>query len=164
MTLFKSKQTEPDPASAALDYLLRERVSAQWMAFLQALSAELLSQLAPEEFHALLRSVGLRMAHAAPLAQVEDSITGLEHEINRTLAAMRWGQAKLTDDGAVLRILLHFNPLPPGLGVDPAVAAGALEGLFQGWFQAAGADPSLVLTLASASTDGSMLEFSYGPQ
>lgn len=162
MTLFKSKQTEPDAATSGLDYLLRERVSAQWAGFLQALSGELMSQLSPEELHALLRSVGLRMAHAAPLAAAEDSVPGLEREINHALSAMRWGQVALSDDGAALRVALHFSPLPIALGVDPGVAAGAIEGLLQGWFQAAGADPALSMALVSASSDGSTMEFAFG--
>lgn len=125
-------------------YLLRERVSVQWQAFLSALSDEMQSQLNPDEYRELLRSIGVRMGQQLPLGTT-DTLEGLEQDINACLGDMRWGLARFSDSGATLVIDHVWSPLGAALHVDNGVAAGLLEGLYEAWFRAAGADASLTV-------------------
>ncbi len=161
MTLFKSKQNDTADTSAGVDFLLRERISAQWSVFLLALSAEMQNQLAAEEYRELLRSIGLRMAELLPIGPRE-TVEELEAAINQRLKDMQWGYASLVDSGSLLHIHHHFSPLECALGVNAEVAGGLLEGVYEYWFRAAGADEGLSVKQVPGSLAPTVLEYQFG--
>jgi Cellulose synthase subunit D len=142
MALFSNQRPVAPSATSELDYLLRERVSIQWAGFLQAFSAEMQTQLAPEEYRTLLKSMGKRLAAATELSPSE-TVQEFESVINAYLVSVRWGYVRLDDSGAMLTIHHYFDPLSTALGEQATVSSGFLEGLFEQWFHAAGAESAL---------------------
>ncbi len=161
MTLFKSKPNDSIRSSGELEYLLRERISTQWAAFLQALSAEMQSQLTQQEYRQLLHSIGQRMAESLPIGP-RDTIEELESAINQRFAGMQWGHVKLIDSGASLNIEHHFSPLSVALGLDAETAGGLLEGVYEHWFRAAGAEADLGIKQISGMSTESVLQYQFG--
>ena len=161
MALFQSKQmANPDPA-AELEFLLHERVSVQWLGFLQAFSAEMQSQLTSEEYRDFLRSMGKRFGDLTPVG-THDTIEELESALNAQWAALRWGHVKLTESGTQLNIEHHFNPLTQALGGDVQVAGGFLEGAYEQWFRFAGADENLRVKQSPEASTAAVTVLQFG--
>ena len=146
---------------AEVGYLMGERLSIQWRGFLRAFSAEINSQLTPVEFKELMRSMGTRMGESITIGE-HDTVDALEAEINRHLKEIRWGYIRLSDAGNQLNIKHYLCPLASDLGLEPQVAAGFLEGMFEHWFHAAGAQPDLVVRQIVESSSLTALEFQLG--
>jgi hypothetical protein len=161
MTLFKSKQNDSIGSSSELGYLLRERISPQWASFLQAFSAEMQSQLTLQEYRELLGSIGQRLAESLAVGQRE-TIEELEAAINQRLEGMQWGFAKLIDSGSSLNIEHHFSPLAHALNVDAETAGGLLEGVYEYWFRAAGAEADLSVKQLPGVATEAVLYFQFG--
>ena len=161
MTLFKSKPNDSIGSSSELEYLLRERISTQWNAFLQAFSAEMQSQLTPQEYRQLLHSMGQRMAESLPIGQ-RDTIEELETAINERFKDMQWGYAKLIDSGTSLNIEHHFSPLSVALGLDTETAGGLLEGIYEHWFRALGAEAELGIKQLPDIASEFVLHYQFG--
>jgi Cellulose synthase subunit D len=161
MAFFQSKQAEHAAPAANIDYLLSERVSSQWSAFLTAFSTEIQNQLSPQEYRELLRSMGSRFGALLDIGERE-TVEGMADGINGHLKSIRWGRVRLADNGDQLLIEHHYSPLPQALGVDAELAGGFLEGMYEHWFKSAGADEALsVKQLAGAST-ASVTVFQFG--
>lgn len=161
MTLFKSKPNDSIGSSGELQYLLRERISTQWTAFLQAFSAEMQSQLTPEEYRQLLHSMGQRMAESLAIGQ-RDTVEELEAAINQRFESMQWGYAKLIDSGISLNIEHHFSPLSVALDLDNETAGGLLEGIYEHWFRTAGAEADLGIKQLPSTATESVLHYQFG--
>ena len=161
MTTIESNPIDSTDLPAALDYLVSEQVSIQWRGFLQAFSAEIKSQLTPAEFKELLRSMGKRMGESVTVGE-QPTVDALETEINRRLREIRWGYARLSDAGDQLNIKHYLCPLTSGTGLEPEVAGGFLEGMYEQWFHAAGAQPDLVVRQMTGPASATALEFQLG--
>ena len=161
MALFQSKQIASPESAADMTYLLGERVSVQWFGFLQAFSAEMNSQLSTEEYRELLRNMGQRFA-ALTAVGTKETVEELEVAINAQWSGLRWGYARLSDSGAQLSIQHHYSPLPEALGVDHAVAGGFLEGVYEHWFRAAGADDMLSVRQTVEDSTATVATFLFG--
>lgn len=161
MALFQSKQTaNPDPA-VELGFLLHERISVQWLGFLQAFSAEMQSQLTSEEYMELLRGMGKRFGDLTPIG-THETIEDLESALNAHWAALRWGRVKLTESGTQLTIEHHFNPLTHALGGDIQVAGGFLEGAYEQWFRSVGADENLQVKQSLEASTAAVTVLQFG--
>jgi hypothetical protein len=144
-----------------MDFLLRERISGQWLGFLQAMSEELQAQLEPKELRELLRGIGVRQAQALPM-EAQDTVEALEAAMNVHLQRMRWGYVELSDTGDYLQVRHKLCPLPTALGLPADVAGGVLEGLYECWFRNAGAEDGLTAVQSPAGADAAALEFKFG--
>lgn len=161
MAFFQSKQTEQASPTASVDYLLTERVSAQWLAFLTAFSTEIQNQLSAQEYRELLRSMGLRFGALLDIGERE-TVEGMSEGINAHLKAVRWGHVKLSDNGDQLLIEHHYSPLPQALGIDVDLAGGFLEGMYEHWFKAAGADAALSVKSVVGVSNATVTVFQFG--
>lgn len=136
----------------------------QWRVFVRALAEEVDSLAGGTERDDMLRGVGVRMARLAPLPQVA-TLEALEVEVNDALAALGWGEARLTLDepARMLRIVHTGLPRIGSLqaGDGPWLSA-MLEGLYDAWFaQQPGADPSLTARRRPAGTPDAV-SLAYG--
>ncbi len=161
MALFPSKQTEQGDASSEVTFLLEERISGQWVNFLSAFSAEMQSQLSADEYRELLRGMGARLSTSVDIG-TQDTVEALQASINAQLRKMRWGCCHLTDNGAQLVIEHHWSPLPVALNVDPVLASGFLEGMYEQWFHAAGAERTLTVKVKPDATNPARAVFQFG--
>jgi Cellulose synthase subunit D len=159
MTLSTSKQA--DTVEAEVNFLLRERISAQWACFLRAFSAEMQSQLSDAEYRELLRSMGTKMAEQLPIG-TNETIEALEASINTQLHSIQWGYVKLVDAGNALCIHHHLNPLSPTLDITNDISGGFLEGVYDQWLRATGADAGLSVKQILGSVSQTTLEFQFG--
>lgn len=139
-----------DEAPDLLQHLALERVSVQWAGFLGALSDELQSQLADDEYRALLVRLGSRFAQSHELPACA-SLSEVETAANRVWAGLKWGFAEFSDYGRQLQINHHACPLPAALQVDAELAGGFLEGAYGTWLAAAGAPAELELKQLQSS-------------
>ncbi len=92
------------------------------------------------ESRGLLQAIGRQMAADLPLGRCP-MLSDLEAAATRQLLALGLGWCRLREGEGALDIL-HVEAPPvsgPALSVLPAV----LEGLFEAWLHAAGADPGL---------------------
>ncbi|MCQ4161798.1 hypothetical protein NON00_17945 [Roseomonas sp. GC11] len=154
--------TQPDPA--ALTYLARRDVSAQWRGFLRALVETLDGSLDRAGRDGLLRAVGARLGAALPLAAAE-TLPVLEARMNEALAGMAWGYVSLSVDEADRSLRLTHLALPvlPVAGDDSGAWMGAvLEGLYGAWLGAQQGGAAGGATLRVVQGDTGRLVLRYG--
>ena len=127
--------TQTDPAPAALAYLARREVSAQWRGFLRALVETLDANLEKAGRDGLLRAVGEKLGASLPLGAVE-TLDGLEARMNDALATLSWGYVALSVDEAD-RSLRLTHRLAPLVATASDEAGGwiapVLQGLYATW-------------------------------
>ncbi|MFC7610128.1 cellulose biosynthesis protein BcsD [Teichococcus aestuarii] len=126
---------------AALAYLARRDVSAQWRGFLRALLETLDADLDRNTRNGLLRAVGGRLGQALPLPAAT-TLAELEARMNAALAELSWGYVSVALDEAdrSLRLSHHAAPVVGAPG-DEAGSwfATVLEGLYTaGWRRSRG--------------------------
>ncbi|WP_181378073.1 cellulose biosynthesis protein BcsD [Teichococcus aestuarii] len=123
---------------AALAYLARRDVSAQWRGFLRALLETLDANLDRNTRNGLLRAVGGRLGQALPLPAAT-TLAELEARMNAALAELSWGYVSVALDEAdrSLRLSHHAAPVvgAPGDEVGSWFAT-VLEGLYTAWLAA----------------------------
>jgi hypothetical protein len=121
-----------------LDYLLERQISPQWRGMLSALAAEFEAQIGRDELRQLMHRVGCRFAQAHPLPAC-GSTAELEDTLNAYWREMDWGYIELADEAQSLRIVHYCAPLQAfgnnALSWTPAF----LEGVYQTWLSALGA-------------------------
>lgn len=142
---------------STIDYLLERQISPQWRGMLHALASEFEAQLGHDELRQLMHRVGSRFAHAHPLPACE-STADLAQTLNRHWQHIDWGYVELVDEPGALRIVHYCAPLPAfgdaALGWTPAF----LEGVYQTWLNALGAQ-GLSLAQTSGYGENTALEF-----
>ncbi|HWL80903.1 MAG TPA: cellulose biosynthesis protein BcsD [Roseomonas sp.] len=128
--------TEAD--QAALSYLARRDVSAQWRGFVRALLETLGTHLDEASRSGLLRSIGGQMAAGMPL-QAASTLAELEARMNDALATIAWGYVSVTLDGTDRSLKLTHHAAPAigaaGDGAGGWISA-VLEGLYGAWLGA----------------------------
>jgi hypothetical protein len=139
------------------DYLLERHVSSQWRGMLTALATEFEAQIAPAELRQLMHRVGCRFAATHPLPAC-GSTADLADALNRHWQEMNWGYVALSDEPDSLRIVHHCAPLQAfgdaALNWTPAL----LEGIYQTWLSALGAQ-GLSVAQTSAYGEDAAIEF-----
>lgn len=136
------------------EHLARQQCSVQWQGFFQALAAEFVAALPPEDLRALMFRVGARFAADHPLpacATVED----LQRSMTAVWKSIGWGWVDLAQEAAQLNIHHRLSPVSAAFGPDHVQwSVGFLEGVYQSWFEQAGAGQLKVVQCAPADAWG----------
>ncbi|WP_158529620.1 cellulose biosynthesis protein BcsD [Parvibium lacunae] len=128
-----------------LGYFSKLGYSKSWSPFLMALSTEFSQQLSELELRTLMRRVGVAMAEREALPPC-DALPAVEQAINEVLEKMSWGVVSVQDLGHSLNIKHAACPLVNAMGQNSRPwVGGILEGLYQAWFKALGAQDALVV-------------------
>ncbi|SDG25430.1 cellulose biosynthesis protein BcsD [Paraburkholderia phenazinium] len=143
-----------------LDYLLQRQISPQWRGLLTALAEEFETQIGQGELRQLMYRVGCRFAAAAPLPPCS-STADLADALNACWQETEWGYVELSDEPEYLRIAHSCAPL---LGFGAAALSWTpafLEGVYQTWLSALGAE-GLSVVQASEFDEHATIEFRLG--
>ncbi|WP_233835898.1 cellulose biosynthesis protein BcsD [Paraburkholderia sp. ZP32-5] len=143
-----------------LDYLLERQISPQWRGMLSALANEFEAQIGRDELRLLMHRVGSRFAAAHPLPAC-GSTAELAQALNLYWRGMDWGYVELADEAESLRIIHYCAPLPAFGESALAWTPAFLEGVYQTWLSALGAQGLSVAQTSGFGAD-SALEFRLG--
>lgn len=120
-------------------YLLQHQCAPQWRSFLHAMGAEFRDALQRDELRELMHRIGMKFAVQHPLPACE-TLTSLQEEMAAFWRPIGWGWVSLTQDSMRLSIHHHCAPLASAFGADHGEwTHGFLQGVYQQWFDAAGA-------------------------
>lgn len=140
-------------SSSLLDHYRTQACSRQWRGFLHAMAAEFADALPEAELARLMARMGERFAVAHPLAPADD-LAVLQDACNRVWGELEWGRTQFSEQPDEVTIDHIGAPLSALLGGAAGWSGGFLEGVYRGWFQAAGMLPGLdVQPLAGATAD-----------
>jgi hypothetical protein len=143
--------------AASFEYLLDSHVSRQWRGMLAALAQEFESQIGRTELRQLMHRVGVRFAQARPLPACA-STAELADALNALWQDADWGFVELSDERDHLSIVHSCAPLAAFGDSALAWTPAFLEGAYQHWLSALGAD-GLAVTQAGDAGDESAIEF-----
>ncbi|REE24087.1 MULTISPECIES: cellulose biosynthesis protein BcsD [unclassified Paraburkholderia] len=143
-----------------LDYLLERQISPQWRGMLTALATEFEAQIGRDELRQLMHRVGSRFAAAHPLPAC-DSTAELARTLNLHWHEMDWGYVELADEPESLRIVHYCAPLQAFGGAALAWTPAFLEGVYQTWLSALGAQ-GLSVAQTSGYSEDTAIEFRLG--
>ncbi|CAH2788767.1 MAG: FIG01213672: hypothetical protein [uncultured Paraburkholderia sp.] len=146
--------------AAILDYLLERQLSPQWRGMLSALASEFEAQIGHDELRQLMHRVGSRFAAAHPLPAC-DSTADLARTLNARWQEIDWGYVELADERESLRIVHYCAPLPAFGESALAWTPAFLEGAYQTWLSALGAQGLSVVQTGQYEPD-TALEFRLG--
>lgn len=140
-----------------LNYLLERQISPQWRGLLTALAEEFEAQIGQGELRQLMYRVGCRFAAARQLPPCGSTVD-LADALNARWQEADWGYVELSDEPAHLRIAHACAPLHAfgcaALRWTPAF----LEGAYQTWLSALGAE-GLAVRQASELDENATIEF-----
>lgn len=139
--------TPPD----LLDYHRSHACAAQWRGFLRALGEEFEHALPEADLARLMARIGERFAQAQPLPGAA-SLDALEGAANTMWSTLDWGFVAFEERPDQVLIRHAASPLSAALGVRATWAAGFLEGVYRGWFRAAGMAAGLDVRIADAGS------------
>ena len=143
-----------------LDYLLDRQISPQWRGLLTALAEEFATQIGQDELRQLMYRVGCRFATAHALPQCASTVD-LADALNARWNETDWGYVELSDEPEYLCIVHSCAPLhafgAAALGWTPAF----LEGVYQTWLSALGAEGLSVVQM-NEFDENATLEFRLG--
>ena len=143
-----------------LDYLLERQISPQWRGMLSALASEFEAQIGRDELRQLMHRVGSRFALAHPLPACA-STAELAQALNLYWQEMDWGYVKLADETESLRIVHYCAPLQAFGDAALTWTPAFLEGVYQTWLSAMGAQ-GLSVAQTSAYGEDTSIEFRLG--
>jgi len=143
-----------------LDYLLERQISPQWRGMLSALATEFEAQIGRDELRQLMHRVGSRFASAHPLPAC-GSTAELAHTLNLVWHDMDWGYVELADEPESLRIVHYCSPLLAFGGTALTWTPAFLEGVYQTWLSALGAQ-GLSVAQTSGYGEDTAIEFRLG--
>lgn len=145
-----SLPTSPEIAQ----HLVQQQCASQWRGFFQALAAEFAAALPPEDLRALMARVGARFAaeHPLPACATLDELQG---HMTQVWERIDWGWVRLSQEVAHVDIQHSVSPVSAAFGPDHAQwSGGFLEGVYQVWFEQAGAGQLKVSEAAPADAWG----------
>jgi hypothetical protein len=145
-----------------LDYLLQRQISPQWRGLLTALAEEFEAQIGQGELRQLMYRVGCRFAAAHPLPPCA-STADLADALNARWQEADWGYVELVDEADYLRISHSCAPLQAFGSAALAWTPAFLEGVYQTWLSALGAE-GLSVAQASEFDEYATIEFRLGRQ
>jgi hypothetical protein len=112
----------------------------QWQSFLQLLGQEWAASQSSKALHQQMLRRGRALADLHPLPAVT-GLLPLEQAMNEVWNALQWGWVRLHDQGNALHLVHHGAPLVDAFGVGSVDwTVGLLEGVYQRWFEQAGAN------------------------
>ncbi|MFI8618443.1 cellulose biosynthesis protein BcsD [Acidovorax sp. NPDC077693] len=142
------------PSPEIAEHLATQQCAAQWRGFLQALTEEFASSLAPEDLHALMFRVGTRFAAANPLAPAA-TLDELQRGMTAVWERIDWGWVQLSQEAARLNIQHSLSPVSAAFGARHVQwSGGFLEGVYQSWMEQAGSGALRVVQVAPADAWG----------
>lgn len=143
------------PASSEItQHLVQQQCAVQWRGFFQALAAEFAAALPPEDLRALMFRVGARFAAEHPLPACA-TLDELQRGMTAVWERIDWGWVRLTQEASQLDIRHSLSPVSAAFGPSHAPwSGGFLEGVYQGWFEQAGAGQLKVVQVAPADAWG----------
>jgi hypothetical protein len=143
--------------AAIFDYLLDAQISRQWRGLLTALADEFEAQIGSAELRQLMQRVGSRFAQARPLPPCH-STAELAAALNTLWRDAEWGFVELADEREYLSIVHYCAPLPAFGESALAWTPAFLEGAYQQWLAALGAQ-GLAIRQASEFGEDAGIEF-----
>jgi hypothetical protein len=143
-----------------LSYLLERQISAQWRGLLTALAEEFEAQIGQDELRQLMYRVGCRFATAHELPACA-STADLADALNARWQEADWGYVELSDEPEYLRIAHSCAPLQAFGSAALSWTPAFLEGVYQTWLSALGAD-GLSVAQVSEFDERATLEFRLG--
>lgn len=149
--------------AAPFDYLLDRHISRQWRGLLSALADEFEAQIGGAELRQLMHRVGSRFADASPLPPCA-STAELADALNARWQEADWGFVELSDERDHLRIVHYCAPLRAFGQSALAWTPAFLEGAYQHWLAALGANGLAVRQYGQVNAsgefdDGAAIEF-----
>lgn len=143
------------PASPEItQHLVQQQCAVQWRGFFQALAAEFAAALPPEDLRALMFRVGTRFAAEHPLPACA-TLDDLQRSMTAVWERIDWGWVRLTQESAQLDICHSLSPVSAAFGPSHVLwSGGFLEGVYQSWFEQAGAGQLKVAQVAPADAWG----------
>ena len=140
------------PIDAA--YAQRLQCRRQWRGFLAALSQEFAQALPAQDLSLLMARVGTRFAVEHPLI-ASDTVDALQSAMNQVWDGMDWGLVEIVPSAGGMEVHHRFSPLAAAFGPTEADwAVGFLLGVYQQWFDAAGAGGMKVQAVAPLDSLG----------
>ena len=134
-----------DVEQGSLSYFLSRPADGRWGGVLRALAEELAAQMSASEIRAFFAILGRRWARSMPLDK-SDNLKDLEAAANKALSSADWGWVRVRDLGSSVEFQHSCAPLRSAFGADAMEwASGLLEGLYEEWLRAQGAERNLVL-------------------
>ncbi|MDR5838472.1 cellulose biosynthesis protein BcsD [Caballeronia sp. LZ034LL] len=143
--------------AAIFEHLLDSHTSRQWRGLLSALADEFEAQIGRTELRQLMHRVGSRFADARPLPSC-NSTAELAEALNVQWRDTDWGFVELADERDHLSIVHYCAPLPAFGESALAWTPAFLEGAYQQWLAALGAQ-GLAVRQASEFGDDTAIEF-----
>lgn len=125
-----------------LDYYRSRSCALQWQGFIQALCEELEHGLDANDRARLLARLGERFSAAQALPEAA-TLEALQDAANAVWSRLDWGHAQFHEHEDHVRIRHVGSPLAAAGGPQRPWLAAFLEGVYRGWFRAAGTAPSL---------------------
>jgi hypothetical protein len=142
---------------AIFDYLLERQISVQWRGVLAALAEEFEAQIGQSELRQLMNRIGRRFADAHPLPACE-SMTELVDSLNALWRDTDWGFVAIAEKPGYLSITHYCAPLPAFGARALTWSPAFLEGAYQQWLGALGAQ-GLAVKQAGEFDENSAVEF-----
>lgn len=137
-------------------YAQRLQCQRQWRGFLTALAQEFAAALPAPDLALLMGRIGVRFAIQHPLA-ANHTVAELQDAMNQVWESIDWGVVELEAAPAGMEMRHRFSPLVAAFGATEADwAAGFLRGVYQHWFDAAGATGLQVQAMAPLDSLGSV--------
>lgn len=144
------------PSPLDVSYVRQLQCTRQWRGFLAALGAEFVEALPEAELGRLMERIGTRFALDQPLPAT-DTLPQLEDAMNQLWSGLSWGQVQLRQAVDGLEIEHRYSPLAAAFGeARLSWTAGFLQGVYQQWFEAAGASGLRVQPVRQADALGSL--------
>lgn len=144
----------PTPAPEIAQHLATQQCAVQWRGFLQALTEEFASSLPAADLHMLMFRVGARFAAANPLPP-SATLEELQRSMTAVWERIDWGWVRLTQGAALLHIQHSLSPVSAAFGAaHDQWSGGFLEGVYQSWFEQAGAGALRVVQVGQADAWG----------
>lgn len=152
-TSMSSSLPTPLPSDIA-EHLAAQQCTAQWRGFFGALADEFASALSPQDLQALMARVGARFAAQYPLPAA-GTLEELGNAMSQVWAGMDWGWVHLSQEAGHVDIHHRLSPVFAAFGADHVQwSGGFLEGVYQAWFERAGAGQLTVAQVAAADAWG----------
>src|SRR5690606_5721063 len=135
-----------------LDYYRSRSCALQWQGFIQALCEELEHGLDAADRAHLMARLGERFSSAHVLPEAA-TLRGLQDAANAVWSQLDWGQAEFQEQDDHVRIRHLCSPLAAAGGAQRPWLAAFLEGVYRGWFRAAGTSPALDVVCIEADVN-----------
>ncbi len=135
-----------------LDHYRSRSCALQWQGFIRSLCEELEHGLEDADRAHLMARLGERFAGSNPLPAVP-TLDALQEAANALWARIDWGWAVLEEHEDHVRIRHTGSPLAAAGGAGRPWLAAFLEGVYRGWFRAAGTAPVLDVQCTEADVN-----------